>query len=98
MKLDNLITTQEAQRAELCDKVFADKSQQITELSCQLNAIQAELAAEIKDKETELTLHFEKYKGMNSRNSNMDISFRVQELQDKRNVPDFGFFPLYKVH
>ena len=76
MKLDNLITTQEAQSAELCDKVFTDKSQQITELSCQLNAIQAELAAEIKDKETDLTVHFEKYKGMNSKNSNIDITFR----------------------
>ena len=69
-KLDSLTTTQEAQRAEFYDKVFADKSQEITELSCQLNAIQAELTTEIKKKETEIAAHFEKYKGKDSRNSN----------------------------
>ena len=60
-RLDNITNTQVAEREE-SERVHADKSQQIAELSYQLNASYAELEKEIREKEN-ITIQLQQRQG-----------------------------------
>ncbi|KAJ7391751.1 hypothetical protein OS493_016037 [Desmophyllum pertusum] len=93
-RLDNMTNTQVAEREE-SERVHADQSQQIAELSYQLNARYAELEKEIREKES-VTIQLKQWQEREKQLEMMNTSLKDQRQEMQERLDDLANLQLQK--